>query len=274
MTFSEKMLKIDRRIIFLMIGLCTLLPLLYPVGLPIKISSEVRGVYDHIESLPEQSVFLLSIDFDPASKPELYPQAIALLRHAFRKHLRVVTMTLWVSGTGMADQLVTQVAKEMGKEYGTDYAFLGWSPGGQAVIINMGQDLYSAFPSDYSGKSTKGLPVLDGVRSLKDVGYMVSLGAGRPGVEEWYVFGKDKYKFELGGGCTGVMAPGLYPLLRSGQINGLIGGLRGAAEYESLIGQKGKAVAGMDAQSATHLAIILLVTMCNLFYFSLRQQRG
>jgi hypothetical protein len=274
MTFSENMLKIDRRIIFLMIGLCTLLPLLYPVGLPIKISSEVRGVYDHIESLPEQSVFLLSIDFDPASKPELYPQAIALLRHAFRKHLRVVTMTLWVSGTGMADQLVTQVAKEMGKEYGTDYAFLGWSPGGQAVIINMGQDLYSAFPSDYSGKSTKGLPVLDGVRNLKDVGYMVSLGAGRPGVEEWYVFGKDKYKFELGGGCTGVMAPGLYPLLRSGQINGLIGGLRGAAEYEILIGQKGKAVAGMDAQSATHLAIIALVIMCNLFYFSLRQQRG
>jgi hypothetical protein len=68
------------------------------------------------------------------------------------------------------------------------------------------------------------------------------------------------------------MAPGLYPLLRSGQINGLIGGLRGAAEYEILIGQKGKAVAGMDAQSATHLAIIVLVIMCNLFYFSSRNR--
>jgi hypothetical protein len=271
MTFSERMLKIDRRIIFLVIGLCTLLPLLYPVGLPIKISSEVRGVYDHIESMPERSVFLMSIDFDPASKPELYPQAIALLRHAFRKNLRVVTMTLWVSGTGMADQIVGQVAKEMGKEYGTDYAFLGWSPGGSAVIINMGQDLSSAFPSDYGGRHTKELPILNGVRSLKDVGYMVSLGAGRPGVEEWYVFGKDKYKFELGGGCTGVMAPGLYPLLRSGQINGLIGGLRGAAEYESLIDQKGQAVAGMDAQSATHIAIIVLVIICNVFYLSLRR---
>jgi hypothetical protein len=271
MTFSERMLKIDRRIIFLVIGLCTLLPLLYPVGLPTKISSEVRGVYDHIESLPERSVFLMSIDFDPASKPELYPQAIALLRHAFRKNLRVVTMTLWVSGTGMADQIVAQVAKEMGKEYGTDYAFLGWSPGGSAVIINMGQDLSSAFPSDYGGRHTKELPILNGVRSLKDVGYMVSLGAGRPGVEEWYVFGKDKYKFELGGGCTGVMAPGLYPLLRSGQINGLIGGLRGAAEYESLIDQKGQAVAGMDAQSATHIAIIVLVIICNVFYLSLRR---
>jgi hypothetical protein len=249
MTLSERMLKIDRRIIFLVIGLCTLLPLLYPVGLPIKISPEVRSIYDYIESLPERSVFLLSIDFDPASKPELHPQ-------------------------GMADQLLTQVAQEAGKENGKDYVFLGWSPGGTAVIINMGQDLYTAFPSDYSGKATKGIPVLEGVQSLKDVAYAISLGAGNPGVEAWYVFGKDKYKFELGGGCTGVIAPGLYPLLRSGQINGLIGGLRGAAEYESLVGQKGRAVAGMDAQSATHFAIIILVAICNLFYFSLRQQQG
>ena len=141
MTFAERMLKIDRRIIFLVIGLCTLLPLLYPVGLPINISPEVRAVYDHIESLPEGSVFLLSLDFDPASKPELQPQSIALLRHAFRKNLRVIAMTLWVSGTGLADQILTQVAKEMGKEPGKDYVFHGWCPGGTAVIINKGQNL-------------------------------------------------------------------------------------------------------------------------------------
>ena len=273
MTFAERMLRIDRRIIFLVIGLCTLFPLLFPVGLPIRISSEVRGVYDYIDNLPEGSVFLLSLDFDPASKPELYPQAIAILRHAFHKNLRVVAMTLWVSGTGLADQIVSHTAKEAGKENGKDYVFLGWSPGGSAVILNMGQDLYNAFPTDYGNKSTKGLPVLAGVQSLRDVTYAVSLGAGNPGVEAWYVFGKDKYKFELGGGCTGVMAPGLYPLLRSGQINGLIGGLRGAAEYETLIGEKGKAVAGMDAQSATHLAIIVLVAICNIFYFTMRRQQ-
>ncbi|MCS6896672.1 MAG: hypothetical protein NZM29_01755, partial [Nitrospira sp.] len=96
MSFAERMLKIDRRVIFLIIGLCTLVPLLYPVGLPIKISPEVRGVYDYVEAMPEGSVLLLSLDFDPSSKPELYPQAVALLRHAFRKNLRVIAMTLWV----------------------------------------------------------------------------------------------------------------------------------------------------------------------------------
>jgi hypothetical protein len=271
--FSERMLHIDRRIIFLVIGLCTLIPLLYPVGLAIKVSPEVKSVYDYIESLPEGSVFLLSMDFDPASKPELYPQAVALLHHAFKKNLRVIGMTLWLPGTGMASEVVSRVAREEGKVSGKDYVFLGWSPGASSVIINMGQDLYKAFPTDYNNQPTKDLEVLKDVQSLRDVDYVISLAAGSTGIETWYVFGKDKYKFELGGGCTGVIAPGLYPLLRSGQLNGLIGGLRGAAEYEVLIGRKDKAVAGMDAQSATHLAIILLVILCNVFYLLIRTSK-
>lgn len=273
-SFAERMLHIDRRIIFFMIGLCTLIPLLYPVGLAIKVSPEVKSVYDYIESLPEGSVFLLSLDFDPASKPELYPQAVALLHHAFKKNLRVIGMTLWLPGTGMASEVVSRVAREEGKVSGKDYVFLGWSPGASSVIINMGQDLYKAFPTDYNNQPTAEMPVLKGVQSLRDVNYVISLAAGSTGIETWYVFGKDKYKFELGGGCTGVIAPGLYPLLRSGQINGLIGGLRGAAEYEVLIGRNGNAVAGMDAQSATHFAIILLVILCNVFYLLTRTSKN
>ncbi len=271
MSFAERMLKLDRRIIFVVIALCTLLPLLYPVGLPIKTSPEVRTIYDYMESLPERSVFLLSMDFDPASKPELEPQAVALLRHAFSRNLRVIVMTLWLPGTGLAEQVITRVAEEAGKVYGEDHAFLGFSPGAGALIISMGQDIYKAFPSDYYGTPTRELAVLKEVPNLRHFDYVVSLAAGVPGVETWYLFGKDKYRFELGGGCTGVIAPGLYPLLRSGQINGLIGGLRGAAEYESLIGRKSSAVAGMDAQSATHFAIIILVILCNTFYFLSRR---
>ncbi len=268
--FARRLLGIDRRWIFLAIVFATLLPLLYPVGLPIRVSPEVKKVYDYIESLPEGSVFLLSMDFDPSSKPELYPMGISLLRHAFRKNLRVIGMTLWVTGTGLADSIFTQVAGEMGKEREKDYVFLGYTPGGSAVILNMGQDLYATFPKDHYGNNSRELPVLKDVNTLRDVNYAISLAAGSPGIEAWYVFGKDKYKFELGGGSTAVTAPGIYPLLQTGQINGLIGGLRGAAEYETLIEQKGKATAGMDAQSATHLLIISLIVVCNIFYLILR----
>lgn len=271
--FARRMISIDRRIIFLLIAMATLLPLLRPFGLPIKVSPEVRSIYDYVEHLPEGSVFLLSFDFDPSSKPELEPQAIALLRHAFRKNLRVIGMTHWLPGTALADNIFSRVAAETGEKPGKDYVFLGWSPGAGSLIISMGQDLYKAFPTDYYKNPTRGMPVLEGVSNLRDVNYLVSLAAGSAGIEMWYVFGKDKYRFEMGGGSTGVIAPGLYPFLRSGQINGLIGGLQGAAEYETLIARKGTAVAGMDAQSATHMVIIILVLLCNLFYFILRNEK-
>jgi len=272
--FPLNLLRLDRRVIFLLIGLATLLPLLYPVGLPIRVSPEVRRVYDYVERLPEGSLFLLSLDFEPGGKPELYPMAIALLRHAFHKNLKVLGMTLWPAGAGLAEGAFTEVARETGKEKGKDYVFLGYAPGDASAVISMGQDFHAAFPADYYGTKAADLPLLTNVRSLRDMQYVVSLSVGFPGLDTWYLYGKEKYGFELGGGCTAVSAPRFYPLLDTGQINGLLGGLRGAAEYEILLGIKGKAMAGMDAQSATHFLIIFLIVTCNTIYFLTGQARG
>ncbi len=272
--WAQAILRLDRRIIFLLVAVAVLVPLLHPVGFPIRVSPEVRRVYDYIQSLPPGSVLLLSMDFDPSSKPELTPMATALLRHAFRRDLKVIGMTLWLTGTGLAEQAMSQTAAEAGKRNGVDYAFLGWSPGGSTVILNMGQSILRTFPSDYYGARTADLPLFQAIRTLRDIPYVVGLAAGVPGIEAWYVFGKEKYGFELGGGSTAVMAPGLTPYLNTGQINGLIGGLRGAAEYETLLGWEGKAIAGMDAQSVTHLMIIVLILLCNLVYLSERRGGG
>jgi len=67
--------------------------LLYPLGFPIRVSPEVKKIYDHVESLPAGTLVLLSFDFEPGGKPELYPMAIALLRHAFQRNLNVLGVT-------------------------------------------------------------------------------------------------------------------------------------------------------------------------------------
>ena len=272
--FALRVLQLDRRFIFVLMSLVTLLPLLYPLGLPVRVSPEAHNIYDTLEHLPERSVLLVSLDFDPASKPELYPMAVSLLRHAFARNLRVVTLTLWPAGTSMAESAVIQFAEEAGKKDGTDYVFLGYGPGEANAIISMGQSLTDAFPTDYAGRKTDTLPVLAGVRSLRDIDYAISLSAGFPGLDTWYVYGKEKYGFELGGGCTAVSAPKFYPFLQTGQINGLLGGLRGAAEYETLLNQAGKATAGMDAQSATHFLIIGLIVVCNVCSVLSGRRRG
>jgi hypothetical protein len=47
-------------------------------------------------------------------------------------------------------------------------------------------------------------------------------------------------------------------------------GLRGAAEYETMMESPGIGVASMDAQSIAHLLIIFFIVIANISYFATR----
>jgi hypothetical protein len=70
------------------------------------------------------------------------------------------------------------------------------------------------------------------------------------------------------------MATDYYPYLSSGQLLGLIGGMKGAAEYERLMSISGDARRGMDAQSMVHVIIVLLVVLGNVALFASRRGGG
>jgi hypothetical protein len=76
-------------------------------------------------------------------------------------------------------------------------------------------------------------------------------------------------------GTTAVSAPKYYAFVASGQFKGLLGGMKGAAEYEILVGKKADAVTGMSAQSLVHLLIIFLVLLGNIsFFIGRRKSQG
>jgi len=65
------------------------------------------------------------------------------------------------------------------------------------------------------------------------------------------------------------MATDYYAFLQSGQIYGLMGGLKGAAEYEKLIGRpKDTASRSMDAVSIAHVVIVLFIIVGNIAFFA------
>ncbi len=262
----EKYLRIDRRIIFAVITVAVIASLIVKFELPIPASEPVQGIYEKIDSLPQGSRVMISFDYDPSSKEELQPMAIAFLHHCFSKDLKVIGMTHYTGAPGLADLAMNSVAKQYQKTYGEDYVFLGYKPGGASLIINMGENLYTAFPKDFYGKDTATLPALQGVDSLRQINYLFDLAAGTM-IETWLVYGKEKYKFEMGAGCTAVMGPDMYPFLQSKQLNGLLGGLKGAAEYEALVNKKANAVSGMRPQSVVHVIIIIFVIFGNVVFF-------
>ncbi len=262
----EKYLRIDRRIIFAVITVAVIASLIVKFELPIPASEPVQGIYEKIDTLPQGSRVMISFDYDPSSKEELQPMAVAFLHHCFSRDLKVIGMTHYTGAPGLADLAMNSVAKQYQKTYGEDYVFLGYKPGGASLIINMGENLYTAFPKDFYGKDTATLPALQGVDSLRQINYLFDLAAGTM-IETWLVYGKEKYKFEMGAGCTAVMGPDMYPFLQSKQLNGLLGGLKGAAEYEALVNKKANAVSGMRPQSVVHVIIIIFVIFGNVVFF-------
>ena len=265
----DLLLNLDRRVVFLFVFLGIAVPMFLPVRLPVKLSDEVRGVHETIERIADGGggTVLLSFDYGPSAMPELQPMALALLRHCFRRDVKVVAMCLWPEGVGLAQQALDTAAGESDRVYGEDYAFLGYKTGFGSLVINMGQDFGDAFPKDLQGNRTDSLRVTRPISSLRDLDYVITLAAGNTPDQIWLPFGQEKYKFPFATGCTAVMAPDMYPFLQSGQMNGLIGGLAGAAEYEKLVDTPGSATRGMTSQSMVHLVIILFIALGNLVYF-------
>ncbi len=253
-----------------MIFLAVLLPLIFPIGFPIKKAQPpVEAVYNYIEKLPANSVVLMSISYDPSSMPELYPMTLAVVRHCFMKNLKVLGLSLTLTGIGLGEDAIKTAAEEYGKKEGVDYVYLGFKPG--PVTFGMGEDIHKTFPTDYKGIPMKDLPMMQNVISYGNISLIVDYTASSSG---YIATAVTKYNATLAIGVTAVGAADYYPYLQTKQIIGLLGGLRSAAEYELLIGKPDKGFIRMDSQSIAHLLIIVLIIVGNIAYFASRKKKA
>jgi hypothetical protein len=268
MNFWERIGRIDRRLIYGAVLILVVFPVLVPVELPIGITPEVRQLYEAVEALPDSSVVMLTFDYYPSTIAETQPMSEAALRHLFRKHCRIVTMTtVPLGGPSIAERVMAELAVEYNKEYGIDYVNLGYKANYTAVLLGMGTSIESIYPADNLGRPLSELPLMRQVKNYDDIDFIFVI-ADNGVIDYWISIVNAQFEKPVAGGVTAVMAPKLYSFVESGQMTGLLGGMRGAAEYEVLVGKPGMAVLGMNAQSLVHLLIILLIVIGNIAYFS------
>ena len=264
MSLAASFERLDRRWIYVITGLLVLLPLLWPLNLPLEPSPPVRAYHDAIAALPPGSTVLMSCDFDPASRPELEPMARTTLRQLFRAHCKVVVVVLYQGGALLVDGIVQEVARECRQVDGVDYVNLGYKAGDEAVMVLMGQSIPGTFPRDQAGRDVTRLPIMQRVRNYSSCALLVSLSVGYPGTKEYVQQVQGRFHIPIVAGVTAVSAPTLYPYLQTGQLRGMLGGMAGAAEYEDLRLERGMASRGMDAQSLAHSFIALCIVLGNL----------
>ena len=277
MKFFQALGKIDRKIIFIILAVVIIIPLLKPFGLISRASTRAEAIFNAVDSIPPGKPLMISIDFDPSSMPELYPMFIAILRHAMATDVKVIIVGLVLTGMGLGEQALTTVSREYNKVYGQDYVFLGWKSGVLPVVLGMGEDIRKAYPADYYGTPIESLPMMTNIKNYRDIPFFVSLSSGTPGYETWIAYAQSRYGLKIGAGVTAVSAADAYPYLQTGQLTGMLGGMKGASEYEFLVKQKGytqqfsPASQAMDSQSLAHLLILILIVIGNTGYFFTRK---
>ena len=260
--------KVDRRWIFLVIGLAVLLPLFFPLGLPIRATNATQRVYDAVEELAPNSKVLVSFEYGPSTKPEIHPMAIAVLLHLFTNNQKVYVTCLWPDGQFMAEDALTEIAEqEFGLTYGEDYVLLGFRPGNEAVVKGIVSNLRKLYTTDARGTLVDQIPMMANVNKVKDFDFIFSASAGYPGTIEWVQYAADPTGVPMSTGTTSIQVNDVMPYVQSGQVKGILAGMPGAAEYEALIGSPGIGTSGMDAQSIAHLVIVLFIVFGNITYF-------
>ena len=264
---------VERRIVFLLLVLAVALPIIFPLGLKTQSTPLTDQVYDLVESLPGGVPVIISFDYDPSTITELQPMAEAVIEHAWKKGHKVIATAMWPQGPQMAEIAFKDVQARLEQNdaaakphlYGEDYINLGYKPGGLVTIQGMGRSMKAIFPTDITGIKYEEIPLLEPVRTLKDIRYVISLSAGDPGLRDWIMTANGKFNVPVAGGTTAVSAPGFLPYVNDQkQLYGLMGGLKGAAEYELLMGYEGTASLGMNPQSVAHILILAFILFGNI----------
>lgn len=286
--FFRWLLALDRRWIYLFVLVSLITPIVVPIGLPVTTTSSTRKAFEFIEGLKPGDVVWISYDYGPSSAPENDPMAEAFLRQCFLKKLRVIVCAFYpLGGLGLANNSVARIVAETpGLQYGVDYINLGYKDGAAAVMRRLGDNIGEAFPTDVNGRPIGQFPIMKGVHDIHHVALVFTVATGVIG-EYWITQVHAQFGTPIIIGPTAVSAPKYYAYLNAGQLEGMLGGMKGAAEYEKLLMAKYPtlntyyhethyftATKGMDGQTVLHTVILLFIFLGNVAYLVTTRGNG
>ncbi len=287
MRFIEKLTRIDRRIIYLVLAVVVILPLVFPRVLKVRAMTPVEKLFEAIDDTPSDKAIMLDCSYAPQIKPEIEPMTIAILRHAFTRRHKVLVLCLYVQMLGLAQKALTQVVGEFNSVatthvdsivYGRDYVFLGWTPPPIIPILGMGESIVGVYPVDYYGNQTDTLELMREIKNYNDISILVALsGSSIP--KTWAAYAQNRFGVRVGVGCTAVSGADFYTFYQTGQFTGLMVGMKGAAEYEELVDSRlnveGRRLASEAMPSLTyaHLVIIIFIVIGNIGFFYTRRRK-
>ena len=271
--FWQRMQTIDRRVIYGILLAFIFIPLFSPgFKPPIIPSKQSRDFYDTLQSVPAGKMVLIDGQWSPSTRGENQWQTQAILIHVMQRHLPFAILSFDPQNNGLVQNLVTPLAQKYGYVEGRDYVNFGYRPVAvfQQTVQALATNVPGTLKKDRNGAALTTLPVMQGIHSIQDFGAVVEV---TPSATPEYWIG-------LGGlrqaghvvpflvACTAVGAPTYYPYLDAQQIQGMLTGIKGAGDYEYLLGTSTFGTRATGALSLVYALIIGLIALGNIGYYA------
>ena len=279
---SIRMDKLDRRYIFLFVAISLMIPLVLGVSLRPAEMATAKAFFDKVQSLEPApgKIVLISADWGPGTLAENRPQTMLVMEHLMRKRIPFALISVYVLASPFLRETPEAVARQLEQEfpgerweYGKDWVNLGYQPNSLIMVEGLAKssDWHQHLKADANGASLQDLPLMQDVRSIRDVLALMEF-TGLQGVFNLWLqyFQTEGYRPPFLHGCTSVTIPEAFIYYASNQIVGLFEGIAGAAYYELLLDQHYEtrnanvAIRVNTGLSFAQLLVIFLIVLGNL----------
>lgn len=235
---------LPKPILYLILVLATSVPLFMNILVPNDPVDPSIDFYGQLMKLPKGSRVLIASDWTNSTRGESMGEFEALMKILMRKEIK---FAVYSTGDPQAPQvardtirnIIPELKADGYKEYKPfeDYVILGYFPNSEGTTAAINNNIRAAFagkkdsPVGSEPKSVFESPVFDGVQQVSDFQFLVVVTASQTSTITVERIKKTPLMFMV----SGVMVPEAQVFYASGQIKGLVGGVKGVYDLETLL---------------------------------------
>jgi hypothetical protein len=274
----RRLQNIDPRILYVAVVIVIALPLLFPYtipGIPLQPTVEAYNTVEGVARAKPNGLVLIASDWSASTRGENHWQDVIAIRHLMKRHLKFAVLSLDPQNRSLvtADIATANADTHADYVYGRDYCLWGYKP--STALPQFLKGLVANVPgtvvADYRGTPVQQIPCMKGVQTMQDIS-MILLVTPTSLLDNFLQFVASAH-VPLIYFPTAVMAPEGYPYLDSHQIAGMVTGVKGAGDYEQLMGVSGFGRKISTALSLVYFLILLLILIGNIGYYVERYQQ-
>lgn len=275
--------ELDVRVIYICLFIVTLVPILFPIGIPIKTGQDTVDYYAELKKLTPDDIVLVSWNIGFDALMELKASNYVTMNLIMESGAKMVHVFGHTEGPGLFPLvfgdldygIVGELTDEMnalGYTEGDDYIVLGYIMLNEPSVVSIARDFKNFVRVDWKGKSISGT-FLDAVEDPSDFSLIVDFSAGFFSDAVVRHFAMD-FGTPMIISSIGVSIPQNMLFVDAGYVQAVLGSTRGGAELEFLSGKPGFGLQAMDSFTIIHYFYILVIILGNIAYFGYERTKS